>query len=670
MSRVNQIVSNTNTLVKKIVVGTPIRRVAGSINNIQTVPAEDDQLLLFDSATQTWKPKFFSDTFANIRAAADKTLDSNEIRTLIDSSYISSKVNPNLIPDLTVDSNTIVTIVDSAYVLLRSPSGVDSASVTSIIDSSYISTKFPPLSNIAINDSGNAITFNKTLEPFDSTISLGSIDNPFRDLFLSNNSLTIGNLRLSEGTDGNLAIAKIDSSGNTLATKVSYDLSDSDIQSISSFAYSADSNRITIGRTGQSDLSVNVNSLTDPTINGSLKGPAEFVIDPLPFNDVGGRVTIKGRLTVEGDEFITNATTLSFPNAKTLSLGSSFDSAVDANNAGITVGGANTFFKYNYVDDRWFTNKPLLATSLSGKYLGFDSDLASKNTDGLPEGATNLYFTNTRSDTRINAVVDSAYIQARQSTVSSSIDSSVVVAIVAETIDSSGSSVVGQLLNDLDSARGLITSVVDSDYISGKFAAVGGNVSTVTIEPAATTFVFEPTSSVSILEDSDKDGALLSYSPTNVEVHKNGLKLVKGVDFSLNQGTQIFLTQAIDSGDRVVVDTTRRQTINFRNSLVDSSELIASTGVSQFDIFDKTAFRFVKYTITAEVTVGSTNKYQASELLITHDDTDAFFSEYGIVQTQDSSLGDVSVSVSGTSVIVNFTPSYTNTTVKFSKNSL
>ena len=675
MSRVNQVIANNNTIVKKIVVGTPIKTVTPS--GLFGVSASNDQILVYDSA----QSKF----------VAENLIDN--LTPLIDSAYISARVDPNQVPAVQVDSNLISTLVDSAYIALRTPApGIDSASIQNLvdsayvqaraigtvdsadvftlIDSSYIITKFPPLSNIAINDSGNAITFNKTLEPFDSTISLGSIDNPFRDLFLSNNSLTIGNLRLSEGTDGNLAIAKIDSSGNTLATKVSYDLSDSDIQSINSLSYNADSNRITIGRTGQADISALVNSFTDPTINGSLKGPAEFIIDPLPYSDVGGRVTIKGRLTVEGDEFITNATTLSFPNAKTLSLGSSFDSAVDANNAGITVGGANTFFKYNYVDDRWFTNKPLLATSLSGKYLGFDSDLASKNTDGLPEGATNLYFTNTRSDTRINAIVDSAYIQARQSTVSSSIDSSVVVAIVAETIDSSGSSVVGQLLNDLDSARGLITSVVDSDYISGKFAAVGGNVSTVTIEPAATTFVFEPTSSVSVLEDSDKDGALLSYSPTNVEVHKNGLKLVKGVDFSLNQGTQIFLTQAIDSGDRVVVDTTRRQTVNFRNSLVDSSELIASTGVSQFDIFDKTAFRFVKYTITAEVTVGSTNKYQASELLITHDDTDAFFSEYGIVQTQDSSLGDVSVSVSGTSVIVNFTPSYTNTTVKFSKNSL
>ena len=675
MSRVNQVIANNNTIVKKIVVGTPVKTVTPS--GLFGVTASNNQILVYDSA----QSKF----------VAENLIDN--LTPLIDSAYISSRVDPNQVPAVQVDSSLISSLVDSAYIALRTPvpgidsaavqtiidsayvsaratGTVDSAAVQTLIDSSYINTKFPALSNIAINDSGNGLSFSKTLVPLNNTISLGTANNPFKDLFLSSNSLIIGTLQLSEGADGNLAIAKVDSSGTALPTKVSYNLSDSDIQSINSFVYNADSNRISIGRTGQADLSVNVNTLTDPTINGSLKGPAEFVIDPLPFNDVGGRVTIKGRLTVEGDEFITNATTVSLPNAKTLALGSSFDSAVDANNAGITVGGANTFIKYNYVDDRWFTNKPLLATSFIGKYIGFDSDLASKNTDGLPEGTTNLYFTNTRSDTRINTVVDSSYIQSRQSTVSSSIDSSVVVAIVASTIDSSGSSIIGQLLNDLDSARGIITSVVDSDYISGKFAAVGGEITTVAIEPAATTFIFEPTSSITILEDSDKSGAILSYSPTNVEVHKNGLKLVKGVDFSINQGTQVFLTQAVDSGDRVVVDTTRRQTINFFNALVDSSELIPSTAARQFDIFNKTAFRFVKYTITAAVTVGVTNKYQASELLVTHNDTEAFFSEYGIVQTQDSSLGEVSVSVSGSNVSVNFDPTYTNTTVKFSKNSL
>ena len=682
MSRVNQIVSNTNTVVKKIVVGTPIKRVSGTLNNIQTTPAEDEQLLIFDSASQTWKPKFFSDTFLNIRQAADKTLDSNEIRTLIDSSFVTSRVNPNLLPDVIIDSNAIQRIVDSAYVLLRSPSGVDSAAVTTIIDSAYIQARaltdsseisnlFPVLGSISLSESsGDTIVVSKSIIP-DGTgnISLGTIDRPFTDLFVGANSVVVGSLRLSD-SGGKLLIEQIDSTGAALATPASFDLSDSDIQSVSSFSYSADSNKLTFSRTGQTDLTASINAVNDLTVNGTLKGPSNFVIDPIPFSDAGGRVTIKGRLTVEGDEFITNATTFSLPNAKVIALGGNLDSDVDANNAGLTIGGADTFFRYQYVGDKWVTNKLLQATSFSGKYLGFDSDLASKTTDDLPEGGSNLYFTNTRADTRINTVVDAAYVQARQSMVSNRIDSDAVVAIIAETSDSSYGAAIGELLNDIDSARQLIRAVVDSDYVFNRYSAIGGEITSVAVEPSARTFVYEPTTSTSILEDSDKDGDILQYSPTNVEVHKNGLKLVNGVDFSTNQGTQIFLTQAVDSGDRVVIDTTRRQTINFRNALVDSSQLIPTVAARQFDVFDKTAFRFVKYTITAAVTVGVTDKYQASELLVTHNDTEAFFTEYGIVQTQDSSLGEVSVSISGSNVKVNFDPTYINTTVKFSKNSL
>ena len=675
MSRVTQVVANTNTIVKKIVVGTPIKRVTPS--GLQGITATDNQILVYDSA----QSKF----------VAENLIDN--LTPLIDSAYISARVDPNQVPAVQVDSNLISTLVDSAYIALRTPAPgidsaavqniidsayiaaratgtVDSASVQNIIDSAYINTKFPVLSNVTINDSGNALLFSKSLEPLNNTISLGSIDNRFKDLYVSGGSILIGNIQLSEGTDGNLDIAKVDSSGNTLDTKVSYNLSDSDIQSISSFSYSADSNRITIGRTGQSDVSINVNTLSSPTINGSLKGPSEFIIDPLPYNDAGGRVVIKGRLFVEGDELTTNATTFSLPNAKVIALGGNLDSDVDANNAGLTIGGADTFFRYQYVGDKWVTNKLLQATSFSGKYLGFDSDLASKTTDDLPEGGSNLYFTNARADTRINTVVDAAYVQARQSMVSNRIDSDAVVAIIAETSDSSYGAAIGELLNDIDSARQLIRAVVDSDYVFNRYAAIGGEITSVAVEPSSRTYVYEPTSSTSILEDSDKDGDILQYSPSNVEVHKNGLKLVNGVDFSTNQGTQIFLTQAVDSGDRVVIDTTRRQTINFRNALVDSSQLIPTVAARQFDVFDKTAFRFVKYTITAAVTVGVTDKYQASELLVTHNDTEAFFTEYGIVQTQDSSLGEVSVSISGSNVKVNFDPTYINTTVKFSKNSL
>ena len=672
MSRVNQVVANTNTIVKKIVVGTPIRRVSPS--GLAGVVATHGQILVYDSDQSK---------FVAVNHLAT-------ISPLIDSAYINARVDPNLVPEVQVDSNLISTLIDSAYILARSPAPsvdsssvftlidsayinarvtatVDSAAVENIVDSSYIKTQIPVLNSISLNDS-DRIVVTKDIVPSTNTINLGTFDNPFQDIFVSGQSLTIGNLQLSDNGDGTLSIQQIDSTGTIIDTPASYNLSDSDIQSITTFGYSPDNNTLTISRTGEADLTATINAVNDLTFNGSIKGPSEFVIDPIPYGDAGGRVTIKGRLFVEGDEFITNATTFNMPNAKTIALGGNLDSDIDANAAGITVGGADTYLRYQYVGDRWVTNKAFQAEKLYGKYVGFESDLGSLNTDNIPEGSTNLYFTNSRADTRINTVVDEAYIQARQ--LIPGIDSDAVLTLVAGVVDSQYSNTLAELLDDLDSARTLIRGVVDSDYVFARYSAVGGLTSSVSVLPTSFQYVFQPSSSTIVIQDSDRSGNTLSFSPTNVDVHVNGLKLTKGIDYSTDDGSIIFLTTAVDSGDTVVVDATRRQAINFKNALVDSSEVIPTTAAASFDIFNKTSFRFVKYTITAKVTVGVTNKYQASELLVTHNDTEAFFTEYGIVQAQDSSLGEVDATVVGSNVKVKFDPTYPNTTVEFTKVSL
>ena len=283
MSRVNQIVSNTNTIVKKIVVGTPIKRVSGTLNNIRSTGAEDGQILVYDSASQTFRPEFFSDRFANLRARINAVLDSDQIRVLVDSSYVTSRVNPNLLPDVIIDSNAIQRIVDSSYVLLRSPSGVDSAAVTSIIDSAYINARVPDgiqsivdsayilarspaptidsagvlsivdssyiknqvpvLNELSINDSGNGILITKNLVPATYNLSLGTIKKPWKDLYLSANSRVIGGVKISADS-GSLQVNQIvvDSQGEEVVdappVAASFSVSDSDIQAITSFTYS------------------------------------------------------------------------------------------------------------------------------------------------------------------------------------------------------------------------------------------------------------------------------------------------------------------------------------------------------------------------------------------------------------------------------------------------
>ena len=50
---------------------------------------------------------------------------------------------------------------------------------------------------------------------------------------------------------------------------------------------------------------------------------------------------------------------------------------------------------------------------VAGRYTGFDSDLATKNTGDLTEHISRLYYTTARADSAINVYVDSAFLAGR-----------------------------------------------------------------------------------------------------------------------------------------------------------------------------------------------------------------------------------------------------------------
>lgn len=91
------------------------------------------------------------------------------------------------------------------------------------------------------------------------------------------------------------------------------------------------------------------------------------------------------------------------------------------------------------------------------------------------------------------------------------------------------------------------------------------------------------------------------------------------------------------------------------------SDLSTSSSDQVIDSFLANRFRTVKYLIQMEH--DSTNKYHATEILLTHDDTDVFFTEYATVET-DTSLGEFSASLAGGTVSLTVTPNNTNTGIK------
>lgn len=108
-----------------------------------------------------------------------------------------------------------------------------------------------------------------------------------------------------------------------------------------------------------------------------------------------------------------------------------------------------------------------------------------------------------------------------------------------------------------------------------------------------------------------------------------------------------------------VIDSAYVQSISGVESKI--TDLSTTTTDQTVDQFNKLIFRTCKYVIQLEH--DASNKYQSSEILLTHNGTDVFITEYGIVQT-DESLGEFSAVIIGNGVFLLLTPTYTNTSFK------
>ena len=96
---------------------------------------------------------------------------------------------------------------------------------------------------------------------------------------------------------------------------------------------------------------------TDLNVSGTIKGPAEFIIDPSPVNDNAGTVRIKGNLIVDGTQTLINSNVVEMEDSIVSIKGSNeVSSGIEIKNEGNVL--AN--FLYDGINDKWKTdNKDL-----------------------------------------------------------------------------------------------------------------------------------------------------------------------------------------------------------------------------------------------------------------------------------------------------------------------
>ena len=161
------------------------------------------------------------------------------------------------------------------------------------------------------------------------------------------------------------------------------------------------------------------------------------------------------------------------------------------------------------------------------------------------------------------------------------------------------------------------------------------------------------------------------YNIGKIKVFVNGV-LLNSSDYTATNGTSIILSSPASLGDDVSIQKWYND-VNVANSYsliygnIDSNNIITTTNSANqvLDLFSTALYRSVKY----QVQVTSSTSYQISELLLIHDGTTSYITEYGLITTN-GVLMSYDTDVSGGSVRLLISPTNNNNSIKFTKTSI
>ena len=176
-------------------------------------------------------------------------------------------------------------------------------------------------------------------------------------------------------------------------------------------------------------------------------------------------------------------------------------------------------------------------------------------------------------------------------------------------------------------------------------------------------YVYSGLSSASSVSGADDNSRTLAYDINKVEVYANGVRLVDGSDYLATNGTSI-----VFQGSQTITGTVEVVSLS-KASFADSSALtpgttaLTGTGANQVvDSFQTASYRTAKYLV--QMTAGT--NYHSTEILLIHDGTTVYMTEYGTIFTS-ASLGTFDGDISSGLVRLLVTPANINTTIKIQR---
>ena len=176
-------------------------------------------------------------------------------------------------------------------------------------------------------------------------------------------------------------------------------------------------------------------------------------------------------------------------------------------------------------------------------------------------------------------------------------------------------------------------------------------------------YVYSGLSSASQVTGADDNNLTLSYDIGKVEVYANGVRLVNGSDYLATNGTSIVLQGSQTITGIIEVVSLSRASFADHDSLKPVSTSFSATTANQVaDTFPAQSYRTAKYLV--QMTSGS--NYHTTEVLLIHDGTTVYMTEFGTIFTN-ASLGTIDGDINSGNVRLLVTPANTSTQVKIQR---
>jgi hypothetical protein len=409
------------------------------VDSAGTVIETKGKISLVDSATPV---EIIDSAFIQARQITYDFLDSSEVIQLVDSNYVAART----FTQADIEAFARGVSLDSVEALNL---------ITSTVDSAYVISR--GIQNIV--DSGSDLIISGSIIPnADSAYSLGSPTRKFKELYLSGNTVYLGDNKISVDADNDFSIKN---AAGALTNLIANHLH-----------LGTDKKRISIGGDNKlkftnDDISVNfgfnlaANNITDLADVDSGAVAGQFLrwdgTQFAPFNVDSAYVAARTWTQAQIEQFASNIL-LDSAEASRL-IDSAVNNVIDG-----APGALNTLNELaaalNDDSNAFNTLNNLISTKLTSADFDtrFDSALATKTTDDVIEGS-NLYYT----DIRVSTLIDSAYIQARAST----FDSADAIALIDSDF------IISRQVRGTDSAQvqAIAAALIDSDYVAARQAA-------------------------------------------------------------------------------------------------------------------------------------------------------------------------------------------------------